>query len=253
MATLELQTPEGVDLRRQIAGPGSRSAAALIDLALLVAVWFAAVLVLTTAASVDIFGVSGVLLAMLLAGSLLLLFAYPAVVSILWEGQTVGKRALGLRVVGDEGYPAEPVQHVLRSLLWVVELLVIPLFPIGLVLIALMPNRQRLGDLVAGTIVVREESRWTPDGGEPFAKETWSGLAQHRLELSAAVVADLDSSDVDLLRAVLVRRRLDSGARRRLFEETARVYARRLGLGEVKSAPAFLKELYLFLRERRTL
>jgi uncharacterized RDD family membrane protein YckC len=251
MATLFLDTPEGVDLHREIAGPGGRAAAAILDVLILFAAWASLLMLAAAAASVDVFGASGFVLGLMLGGAIVFVVVYPAVCSIALQGRTFGKVALGLRVVGDEGYPAEPVQHVLRALLWPLELALWLPIPLGLVLIGTTPRRQRLGDLVAGTIVVRETRGSDADTTEPFEGQTWSGLEQHTLALSAAVVEPLDSADVDFLRSLLTRKALAGDVRRRLFVETARHYAERLGLGDVGDARVFLRELYLFLRERR--
>jgi uncharacterized RDD family membrane protein YckC len=251
MATLYLDTPEGVDLHREIAGPGGRSAAAILDVLILATLWFSLLVALSAAASVDLLGASGFALGLVVGGGIMFVVLYPAVSALLLDGRTLGKLALGLRVVGDEGYPAEPVQHLLRSLLWPIELALWIPAPIGLVAIATTPRRQRLGDLVAGTVVVREPRLAAIDRVEPFGDRTWSGLPEHTLALSAAVVEPLDSEDVELLRALLARRRLPPEVRRRLFVETARHYSVRLGLGPFDDARVFLRELYLFLRERR--
>lgn len=247
MATLVLETPEGVDLYRDIAGPGSRSAAALLDLLAFLAVYLTLLLLVLLLFEQQ--GLSGVVIGLLSGGALLFLCAYPAVCGILFEGRTLGKFLMGLRVVGDEGYPAEPAQHILRSLLWPLELALWIPVPLGLILIATTERRQRLGDMIAGTIVVQEES--AARESEPFRGETWSGLKVRTLELSATRVADLDRRDFELLRSLLMRRGLEREAQRKLFVRTARHFDERLGLGGFRDARVFLKELYLFLRERR--
>jgi hypothetical protein len=72
----------------------------------------------------------------------------------LWNGQTVGKRRAGLRVIGADGEPARFTAVLIRNLLRVVDFLP-GWYAIGVVMISVTPRSQRLGDLAAGTYVVR--------------------------------------------------------------------------------------------------
>ena len=251
MSDLVVETPEGVALRHELAGAGSRFAAGVIDLAVLAFVWLALMSATAFLAGVDPTGLSGVLAAFLGAGMIVIFVGFQVVVPLLWEGQTIGKRALGLRVADAEGWPAAPSQHLMRGLFWLVDALLFACFflPPGVILIALTPRRQRLGDLVAGTVVVRTH------GGvlepEPWPKESWSALDRRTVELAPAHAARLDARDLAYLRTLLTRQGLQRPRRRELYVQTARTYAQRLGLGPFQDARTFLKELYLFAREMR--
>ena len=111
---------------------------------------------------------------------------------------------------------------------------------------------QRLGDLVAGTLVVRDPR--PPSGGEPYARESWSELSTRRLELSPAVAARFGNEDLALLRELLARRGLDPRAREALLLDAGRRFARRLATeppGRASEALELLRELFLYLRENR--
>ena len=149
MPDLLVETPEGLTLRYELAGAGSRSAAALIDLALWGAAMLFAALVLT------LLGGAGGLVLWVVTGMLLSLSAYQILFASFWGGLTPGKWLVGLRTIDEEGFPATILQHVLRGLFWPLEavILIVPV-PFGVILMASTPRRQRLGDMVAGTVVV---------------------------------------------------------------------------------------------------
>jgi uncharacterized RDD family membrane protein YckC len=245
--TLLVDTSEGVVLRHEIAGAGSRLGAALADGVFLTLGYGFALLTVLVVASFDLSGVSHFLLGVLAGGSLLIAIGYHVVFHWLWSGQTPGKRWLGLTVMSADGYPPTPLQLVLRALVWPIDVLVMLPAPVGLMAIAITEKHQRFGDIVAGTLVVRvaREQRTF----EPWPGESWSTLPTRVLPLTPGLGARLSTDDLAFLRALLTRTELDSDARRRLFVETARAYSRRLELGEFDDARVVLREVYLFTRE----
>jgi uncharacterized RDD family membrane protein YckC len=147
-------TPEAVALEFTTANVGSRILAFLIDLVIVGVVTFAGilVLVLTDATLPEWLVVS--IMVVLIPGWYL---GYFAVSETLWRGRTVGKAALGLRVVTKEGGPVRFRHAAVRALLGLVD------FAIGsglfaVLFILLTRDNQRLGDLLAGTLVLRERS-----------------------------------------------------------------------------------------------
>ena len=141
----EIETPEGVSLRLRAAGALPRAQAWMVDLLLRFAVFFVAMIPLA------IFGQGGNGLAMLLMFALL--WGYSVVCEVWLGGQTFGKRALGLRVVNADGTPVTWLPSVVRNLLRVVD--VLPgVYGVGLVCSLIDPYARRLGDIVAGTMVI---------------------------------------------------------------------------------------------------
>jgi uncharacterized RDD family membrane protein YckC len=249
---LVVETTEGVRLRRTLAGAGSRALAALIDLAIYALVSLALFLGLMLLMEFDTTGLSAFVWGLAAGGSLLLLCVYQVGFATLWNGQTPGKRLAGLRALDAHGVPASALQHVLRGLFWPLECVLFVPIPLGLLLIAATERRQRLGDLVAGTLVLREEVPREPP--EPYPLETWSRLARRQLPLVPALAGRFDAEDRRFLRALLARRGLDTAAADRLAVRAARHYAVAIGAVAPQRpdvAREHLRELYLFLREMR--
>ena len=168
---LGIETPEHVQLNVELAGLGSRAAAALLDTTLVV------LGLMLIAAVIGVFGQSATGRANPWGVALLLLlyvfsfFLYFTLFEALNGGRTPGKRALGLRVVMDTGHPVTPAAAVIRNLVRLLDCL-FPLLPFlpGLLLVFLHKSNKRLGDIAAGTIVVRDRpTQWslgTVSGGE---------------------------------------------------------------------------------------
>jgi len=245
VAEIKIDTPEGIVLQLDVAGPGTRTLAALFDLAVF------AFLMLVAVTSLAI-GFGGSSAMVLLAGGILLLIGYQVFFAALWNGATPGKRLLGVRVVDQRGYPATLAQHFLRALFYPLDILP-PLFP-GLLTAVFTERHQRLGDLVAGTLVLRPtDERAAVD---PFARARWSELPHPSYELTPALAERFNRSDLDFLRELLGRTGLDAAARGRLLRRTAALYLARLARPvpermERREVEKFLRELYLFLRQMR--
>lgn len=247
MPTLSTTTPEGIRLELELAGAGSRFAAALIDLVLFGMGFLSLALVLWGVSQVDVTGGSAILMGVLLGGLPIGMVVYQFAFLAL-TGSTPGKRALGLRVVELDGRGASAFALLVRSLFWPLDALLLPI-PIGLVAIAVGRSSQRLGDVIAGTTVVRGDGG--ESGSEPFPNETWSGLEAKTLNLVPGLAARLDEEDLEFLRGFWTRS-FDPTERRRLGVRAARHYAERLELGRFDDARVVLRELYLFLREARS-
>lgn len=166
----DIQTPENVSFRYEVAGPFRRLPAFMIDVVLRIAIMFLAFL------AVVLIGTSSEKFAMTTVSPLVMLvwFAlewfYGAILESQWNGQTIGKRIMRIRVVSVDGRPIDGMQATLRNLLRYLDLmpfvaltaessaLQMPTFAIGLLSTSLSPRFQRIGDLVAGTMVVTEST-----------------------------------------------------------------------------------------------
>lgn len=141
----EVHTPEGVALRLPAAGPVPRALAWGIDLAIRFA------LLLACSAVLGVLGRTG--LGLYLVVVFAVLWLYPIVCETLMDGQTPGKRAVGLRVVAADGAPVGWLATIVRNLLRTVDMLPFG-YAAGLASSLADPWGRRLGDLVAGTMVV---------------------------------------------------------------------------------------------------
>lgn len=147
---LEVVTSDHVVLRYDLAGAGNRGFAALLDF------FVASALTLGWATAWSYLAVEtrGVLLGVVLLTAILFGWTYFILLEWLWNGQTLGKRVFGLRVINEDGSPARFVAVLVRNLVRVVDFLP-GFYGFGLLAIVLSSRSQRLGDLAAGTFVVR--------------------------------------------------------------------------------------------------
>ena len=151
---LEVETPEHVMLDFEIAGIGSRALAALIDMAILLGVLIAGALLLALLARIGV-RLGPWAAAVLLIAGFTLWYGYFTFFEGLRAGQTPGKRATGIRVVRDTGHPVTLAAAATRNLVRIADFLPPP-YLLGTLLVALHPRAKRLGDMVAGTVVVRD-------------------------------------------------------------------------------------------------
>jgi uncharacterized RDD family membrane protein YckC len=158
--TRRVATPEGIELTLRLAGPVPRAIAWAIDLALRGVILFA---VSMLAAWLGRAGIGVILLTAFFVEWLL-----PAWFEARWNGQTPGKRAMGIAVLNDDGTPLRWPGALTRNLLRAVDFL--PLF-YGVGLVAMLANRdfKRLGDLAAGTVVVYSSENVTTNRQIPQA------------------------------------------------------------------------------------
>jgi uncharacterized membrane protein SpoIIM required for sporulation/uncharacterized RDD family membrane protein YckC len=157
-ATLDVETPEQVVVSYTLAGIGTRGAAALIDLLLMFVLMgtllYGTVSLPKLVPSLRDFD-GGWLTAVIILGQFLIIWGYFVAFEAIWDGQTPGKRLLGLRVVRNGGGGVDIGTSAARNVIRFVDFLPFGYF-VGMVAIIANKRNQRLGDLVAGTIVVRE-------------------------------------------------------------------------------------------------
>jgi uncharacterized RDD family membrane protein YckC len=212
-------TPEAVVIDLERANVASRTLAMVIDVLALAATWgVLALVVLLALGDSDL----GPPLWYALA-SLLLVFLWFPGFETLW-GRTPGKAALGLRVVSADGTPVRFQQAFLRAVVGLVDFLLVPVGVIAVVSVMLSSREQRLGDLAAGTLVVRERS------AHPDVAAVWfrppPGYEAYAGSLD---VAALDAEAYELIRSYLMRAgELTPGARDHLAVRIANPVAVRM-------------------------
>jgi uncharacterized RDD family membrane protein YckC len=212
---LLIRTPEGIEFSLPLAGPFSRMLAFIVDLTVIAMLGSA---IRSLVAPLAIFGPDaadavGVVL------YFAILLVYGALSEWLWRGQTVGKRLFGLRVVDSSGLRLEPGQVIVRNLMRFID--VLPgLYLVGGVACVLHRHRQRLGDIAAGTVVVRTPTLAQPDLGQLLGGR-YNSLAEAR-HLAARLRQKVTPEIARIgLEALLRRDALDAPARLALFAELA--------------------------------
>lgn len=188
----QLTTPENVPISYELAGVGSRFVAALLD-GLIIAATQVGLFVLAGIAALILSGrqpgLAALAFALALLAAVAVFLVYDLLFEIVWNGQTPGKRATGIRVVRDDGSPITAIAAVVRNVVRLVDFL--PVYYItGTAAMLIDHKTRRLGDLAAGTIVVKERG----------------DVAADRLTLAAVVprqdepvVADAAPEDVSRL------------------------------------------------------
>jgi len=194
---LAIATPEGVEVELTLAGVGSRFIAGATD--------FAIQIVLIVALSIVLrqFGDAG--FAIFTSAAFALIFFYDVLFEVLAGGRTPGKRATGLRVVASGGRPITLGRSAARNVMRVIDILP-GFYAVGMVAIFATARNQRIGDLVAGTHVVRDRHGDRPGPAaalsriDPGPARTWDVSAVSADDL-AAVRAFLERRDALRLEA----------------------------------------------------
>ena len=196
MGTPAVVTPEAVPLDLQPAGLGSRFVALLIDWSVQAVLAFG-LLLLAIGLSVGDIGGLGIALFFLLTFGVL--FGYPIAMETLWRGRTLGKAAMGLRVVTTEGGPVRFRHAAIRAALGLVDFFGTS-GSAAVISVLATRNNQRLGDLVAGTLVLRERTGLPPPQAAEFTVP--AGLEWYAASLD---VSRMTPDDYRALRAFLLR------------------------------------------------
>jgi uncharacterized RDD family membrane protein YckC len=267
-----VETPEQIGLEYDIAGLGTRLMAAIVDMIFLG-------LISVIALCFGVFGLTAVFAtfsdddtANLIAVAIVVLifffvlWGYYVLFETIWHGQSPGKRWTGLRVIQEGGYPIGFSQAAIRNIVRIADFL--PLFYIIGAIVMLVDSRsRRLGDLVAGTIVVKEipEVTIASIGSYEPAPAPWPASAVGATFPVPATSAftestvfpnlsRISSAEYSVLREFLQRRTLLApAARASLGLQLAQGFARRIDFTPAGDAPEdFLHRLGVELASRQT-
>lgn len=140
-----VETPEGVELALNVAGPLPRFLAWILDVTIRLIFYLGLQIAL---GGLGDFGMGLYLLIVFFVE-----WFYPVLFEVYWGGATPGKRGLGLCVVNDDGTPVRPTASIVRNLVRFVDFLPV-LYGFGLLSCMFHPQFKRLGDLSAGTVVI---------------------------------------------------------------------------------------------------
>jgi uncharacterized RDD family membrane protein YckC len=222
-----VRTPENVVFEHELAGVPSRAAAWAIDQLVQLAILVAAMRVVSALGMAGGFAVALGFVALFLVQ-----WWYFALSEWAWAGRTLGKRALGLRAVDARGLRIGFVQAVVRNLARIVDVLPL-LYLVGGASALLDARGRRLGDLAAGTIVVRERPSPAPSAIVPTSARHDTFMRDPSV---AIAVRRATAPERDAMIALGLRREsLPLGVRSELFSRLAAHLERRLGIAR----PAF--------------
>ncbi len=228
--TLIIETPERVPLEFALASIGNRFLAVAIDhfiqyLSIFLISWFA--LSLAGSGFSEVVDAPDRLLtempkwtiAVLIVVLFLIFAGYFIAFEWLWNGQTPGKRLLKLRVIRDDGRPLTLWEAIARNLLRIGDAVpgfIVPIYSVGLIVIFLSGRDQRLGDIFAGTVVIRERTDEAPTFAETFSSRV-TDVAFTRVQKISGIKANVDKlteREVEVVETFL-RRRWDLTDRQR--------------------------------------
>jgi uncharacterized RDD family membrane protein YckC len=212
--TLVIETPERVPLHFALASIGNRFLACAIDHTIQALTIALMILAFTVVANYSRFGEGltnapkwvyavGIVVIFLLVSGYFVFFEW------LWSGQTPGKRWLKLRVIREDGRPITFFEATVRNLLREFDMMP-ALYSVGLISVFISSKDQRVGDVVAGTVVVREREAEAPAFAEVFATPV-SDPALRRSFKPVPFTANLNSlteSEIEVVE-IFLRRRWD--------------------------------------------
>lgn len=247
--TITIRTPESIELEFVLAGIGSRAVALVVDY-LCLGIGILALSVIYSVLLIQVFALEPILSTAtetiqlwITAIFLVLLFAfyigYFVLFETLWFGQSPGKRYTKIRVIRDDGQPERITQATLRSLLRPVD----DILFLGFFCILLAPQEKRLGDWLAGTLVVQVDPN---SSGQLAIPDRSQAIGQDLLAL--VDMAQLSPDDLATIRDFLQRRTtLSPKAKRQVSDQLARRYRDQLGLETLPTemtTDTFLEALY---------
>jgi uncharacterized RDD family membrane protein YckC len=213
---MAIATPEGVEVELTLAGIGSRFMAGALDYTIQIVVIVAMALILQPA--------GGAGAAIFTSASFAMIFFYDVLFEVLGGGRTPGKRVNGLRVVRSGGRPITFSRSALRNILRLIDILP-GMYAVGMIVMFISPRNQRVGDLAAGSYVVRDR----------IGDQARSHRMTERPEIDTTPaqtwdVTAISAEDVGTVRAFLERRYdLNDEARRTIGRELATRLRSRVG------------------------
>jgi uncharacterized RDD family membrane protein YckC len=244
---LQIETPENVALTCHLAGPSLRCAAWLIDTAARAVV----LVIVSIICAIGAIALPGLSLGLLSLFLFALEFWYFTLCEYFFNGKTLGKKALGLRVVQAKGYPLTFFASALRNLLRVADSMPFLLHGVGFLTMVRTKKFQRLGDLAARTVVIAERRVVLPR--EPIILEKIEPLSRGEIGSYVPPTATLTMID-----ELLGRRYVLSHQRgHAIAAKFARALARKLSYTGDRSVVAkypmaFLAKVYVtFLRTEK--
>jgi uncharacterized RDD family membrane protein YckC len=223
---LTIATPEGVEMHLTLAGPASRFVSATVDILIQIVLLACIAIVLGVVGDAALGG-GGAAVALWFLVSFLVVTGYDVFFEVLNSGRTPGKRLNGLRVVLVSGHPVTFISSMIRNAIRVIDFLP-SVYLLGAVVILSTSKNQRIGDVAAGTLVVRDRD------GRRFERKKPAWSAGPEPEIAGWDTTAVTAEEVAAVRQFLERR---AGLASDTRAELARTFAERLR-PKVAGAPA---------------
>ncbi|PLS09531.1 RDD family protein [Neobacillus cucumis] len=249
---LDIKTPEYVAIQFQIAGLGSRAAAFIIDQALLMLVNILSIVVLyfvmVGMEPLPVFlSHSSFPVAIVIIGLFIINWGYFFFFEFFSGGRTLGKKIVGIRVIQENGHSITLLASFIRNLIRLIDSLPTAYF-LGIIMIFFHPKHKRLGDLVAGTIVVHERKA-KKKKLTPIEKEiNLRGLSQNNLLLDEWTLKSFTSKDWKLVSTYANRfTQLPLKERNQLTKQIADILLPKTGLDSAGKTERELEDMILII------
>jgi uncharacterized RDD family membrane protein YckC len=189
MNTIKISTTQNIDIDFEIAGLAERIWARMIDIGIFIAIFFLYL-------ALGIGGIGGSKLHFVMVVIIIIAMVYPFVMEVFFNGQSIGKKALKIKVISLDGERPTLGQYAIR---WIARLIDFTVTggAVGLVLVAITDKNQRLGDLLANTSVVKTQPRTT------FEDLYFTQPTEETYEPVFSEAQNLSTEDVYLMNEVL--------------------------------------------------
>jgi uncharacterized RDD family membrane protein YckC len=250
---VNIETPEQIELSLEPAGLGSRFVGEIIDLLYKTALVGLALLVAWLLGSALQLPLGFIYWAIIITSLIVVL--YDIYFELSWNGQTPGKRIAGIRVIREGGAALDFRSACIRNVLKIADWLP-AFFLLGGIMVLLTPRRQRLGDLAAGTIVIRERITGAP---VEVALEI-ERFATNEFNFTPDQLAACSPADRTILRSFFQRyQEMESDPRDELAFRLSRIFQEKTAyplvspLRTMERVEAFLACLYQDLEKRARL
>lgn len=201
---VHIKTPEYVSLQFQPAGLGSRTVAFLIDQIILWAISALVILSLVFVMNADMKiignGITSWPVAIAIISLFILHWGYFFVLEYFSGGRTIGKKIIGIRVIQDNGHSLTLLSSFIRNFFRIIDSLPTN-YLVGILMIYFHPKHKRVGDLVAGSIVIHERNQKRTKKTSAIEKEIEArGLTKEELEMEDLMISSLGTKEWTLLK-----------------------------------------------------
>jgi len=243
MKSIVVTTPDNIEVEYRLAGAGSRVGAVVIDTLIQIIAFLAVLLAALWSLydfNLDTFittleGAANVVAVVLLL-YFVIFFGYFLIFEIIMKGRTPGKRFFGLRTIRANGQPITFIQSIIRNILRVF----IDNSGVGIIMMLLMKNHTRLGDMLAGTIVISENRR-------KYSTKSlvWKPHEEGEAEQAATVEIKypLTTEEYEILKDYFARKEVFFENGRYAGMRISEYFARKFGIDKRDVNVAFLREM----------